>query len=81
MTDQNLHLSYLWFEDPWDFAKSEVSSSRGGCPFCRAKNLTAAEEGFGRLESPLALTASNAFKIADYHGLLIVKARTLKEMS
>ena len=71
-------MSYFLLQDPWAYAKSVVSSSRSGCPFCQAKNQTASEAGFGRLESQLALTASNAFKIDEYHGLLIVKVQTLR---
>jgi hypothetical protein len=46
----------------------------GRCDFCDWRRLTAVDEGFGRIELPGAVTASNLFKYASPgHGLALFK--------
>ncbi|GBF92915.1 hypothetical protein Rsub_05751 [Raphidocelis subcapitata] len=49
-------------------------SRPGGCDFCRWPAMTARDAGFGRVELPGAVTASNLFKCAEpCHGVVLFR--------
>eukprot|EP00094_Tigriopus_californicus_P010730 TCALIF_10349-PA protein Name:"Protein of unknown function" AED:0.08 eAED:0.05 QI:109/1/0.5/1/1/1/4/0/419 len=58
--------------DPLVYAKQIINRTKTGCNFCDFEHLTVREH-FGSLETKLVALASNAFKLSDYHALIIPK--------